>query len=256
VPSKSSDQSHLDQKYFVTHDTYNCPYCNRRQVSFRVTASISFDWSDNKRCFAHVVECQSCKNESLHLTYDELTTYQIDARYWPRQFGANTDLDNAIFYSQPTSFFVMDSRIPRVLRELMSEAEGCLKMDFLVGASACARKAIYELLVEEEVWDKADHYDERIKALKGKYPSVDARLFDTLAHLQGLASDLVHEQSWKEWDSANFRLVLGTLRSILVEMYVVPAERDERYKAVLDLKERASGRPPGIPPGTDAQADG
>ena len=60
-------------------------------------------------------------------------------------------LDADFFYSVPTSFFVMDERVPRVLRELLTESEGCLKSNFLTGASACARKVVYELakLVDE-----------------------------------------------------------------------------------------------------------
>ncbi len=70
----------------------------------------------------------------------------------------------------PTSFFVIDARIPGIIRELITEAKGCLKMNFLTGASSCARKAIYELLVIERA-EGAD-YETRIKSLKPKYGRV------------------------------------------------------------------------------------
>ncbi len=82
-----------------------------------------------------------------------------------------TSLHPKVFYSVPTSFFVMDARIPGIVRELITEAEGCLKMDFLTGASSCARKAIYELLVIERA-EGAD-YETRIKSLKPKYPLME-----------------------------------------------------------------------------------
>jgi hypothetical protein len=53
---------------------------------------------------------------------------------------------------------VLDNRINVTIRELITEAEGCLKMNFLTGASACIRKAIYELLVLEEA--TGEHYEE------------------------------------------------------------------------------------------------
>lgn len=59
--------------------------------------------------------------------------------------GEGAILDDAMFYSVPTSFFVLDERVPHVLRDLLTEAEGCLKSNFLTGASACARKIVYEL---------------------------------------------------------------------------------------------------------------
>ena len=135
------------------------------------------------------VKCASCEYTSMHLTYDDvqdpLKNYQ--------HLNANIDLDSAFFYSVPTSFFVIDTRIPKIIRELITEAEGSIKMNYLTGASACCRKAIYELTVIEKA--EGTDYEGRIKSLKKKFPSVDSELFDILCHIKDMTSDKIHEQS-------------------------------------------------------------
>jgi hypothetical protein len=161
----------------------------------------------------------------MHLSFDDLSP-----RGSPMQLRSNIDLDAEIFYSVPTSFFVLDNRINQVLRDLITEAEGCLKMNFLTGASACTRKAIYELTILEKA--EGENYDERIKFLKHKYPQVDTALFDVLAHIKDMTSDKVHEQSWDKWDSQHLILFIETLKTILQEIYVIPKERDQRTQQI------------------------
>ena len=141
-----------------------------------------------------------------------------------------------IFHSAPASFFVLDERIPVVIRELISEAEGCLKMNFLTGASACARKAIYELTIKEQATG-AD-YEGRTKSLKIKFPAIEATLFDVLAHIQDMTSDKIHEQSWDKWESPNLTLIIETLKVVLHEIYVAPKERDARSLQIQKLREQ------------------
>src|SRR5712692_6211532 len=124
----------------------------------------------------------------MHLTFQNLR----DPNYGSDRFRSEIDLDGAFFYSVPTSFFVIDQRIPGIIRELITEAEGCTKMNFPTGASACTRKAIYELLVIEEANGK--DYDVRIKALAQKYSNVDQELFEILGHIKDMTSEKVHEQ--------------------------------------------------------------
>lgn len=150
------------------------------------------------------------------------------------RFRDGIDIDAPIFYSVPTSFFVLDDRIPSVVRELITEAEGCLKMNFLTGASACTRKAIYELAVKEKAEGK--DYEDKIKFLKSKYPDSDPTLFDILAHIQGMTSEKVHEQSWPHWDSKNLKLIIETLKTVLYDIYVVPAIKAERSKAIQEMR--------------------
>ena len=156
----------------------------------------------------------------------------VSNAYAPGKFIAKQEfkenINERVFHSQPTSFFVLDERIPRVIRELISEAEGCQKMNFLTGASACMRKAIYELLVKENI--SGENYDSKIKSLKGKYSNIDAIHFDVLGHIQDMTSENLHEQSWNKWDSNNIQLIMETLKSVLYEIYVFPQQKKERLQ--------------------------
>src|SRR5437867_3635663 len=120
------DQSQLDSKYFVTRDIYNCPFCKRRHVSYSVLSHSRFNWSEEKICHIYLVRCNSCAKTSMHLSFSDLSPERE-----PNRFRSDLDLDSQIFYSVPTSFFVLDTRINQVLRDLITEAEGCLKMNFL-----------------------------------------------------------------------------------------------------------------------------
>lgn len=230
------DQSYLDKKYFIDETVYNCPFCNRRNVTYELEDYFWFDWSKKKTCYVYLAKCSSCGKVSMHLSYEHLRDDKRSAypssRSW---FRNDIDLDSKIFYSVPTSFFVLDERIPRIIRELITEAEGSLKMNFLTGASACMRKAIYELLI----WEKAegDDYESRIKFLKQKHPESDPNLFDVLAHIKDMTSDKVHEQSWDKWDSPQLKLIIETLKTILHDIYVIPEIKKERYLNIQRLQE-------------------
>ncbi|MBG9390089.1 hypothetical protein [Caenimonas aquaedulcis] len=225
-----ADQSHLDMKYFIDRSIYNCPFCNRRHVAYSNLGRSTFSWSNEKRCDIWRVKCDSCEKVSMHLTFQSL---QQEGWSNPR-FRENVDLDQAFFYSVPTSFFVVDARIPRTIRELITEAEGCAKMNYLTGASACTRKAIYELLALQET--TGPNYDDKIKDLAGKQPSVDLELFEILGHIKDMTSDHVHEQSWVAWDSKHLQLFLGAFKAVLHEIYVVPDEKRSRADSVRALK--------------------
>src|SRR6267143_6611022 len=156
-----TDESFLDQKYFIDRHVYNCPFCNRRHVSYQISSWLTFNWTKQKTCYGYFVKCQSCANTSMHLSYQLLVEGDSHGR---TTFKSGIDIDSLIFYSVPTSFFVVDPRIPGEIRELITEADGCLKMNYLTGASACTRKAIYELTVLEKA--VGDDYESRIKSLK------------------------------------------------------------------------------------------
>jgi hypothetical protein len=213
-----ADDSNLDKKYFITDDIYNCPFCNRRSVMYDLDAYSSFDWSNDKKCYLYIVECRSCHRRSMHLSYEKISA-ESGIHKGEYYFLTKFDIDSKIFYSVPTSFFVLDNRIPRILRELITEAEGCLKMNFLTGASACMRKTIYELLIIEKCIKP--HYNEIIKELKIKFKDIDPTLFDILGHIQGMTSDKIHEQSWDEWNSTNLTLLIEKLKEVLNNIYVV-----------------------------------
>jgi len=173
----------------------------------------------------------------MHLSYQLLVEGDSHGR---TTFKSGIDIDSLIFYSVPTSFFVVDPRIPGEIRELITEADGCLKMNYLTGASACTRKAIYELTVLEKA--VGDDYESRIKSLKQKYPAIDSNLFDILAHIQGMTSDKIHEQSWPHWDSDNLKFLLETLKAVLYEIYVLPNEKAERFTKIQQLKQKVKAK--------------
>ena len=226
------DKSYLDQKYFIDPTIFNCPFCNRRHVVYKNEGCVEFDWSTKKKCRVWFVKCNSCDNVSMHLTFKELQ----DTSWGCSRFLGNMDLDSAFFFSVPTSFFVIDTRIPRIIRELITEAEGCVKMNYLTGASACCRKAIYELTITEKA--KGPDYEAKIKFLKDKFPAVDSDLFDILCHIKDMTSDKIHEQSWDKWDAQHLKLFLETLKAILHEIYVVPEERKSRSSSVSVLLQK------------------
>jgi len=165
----------------------------------------------------------------MHLSFEEISYGS------PPRFEPDIDIDSKIFYSVPTSFFVMDERIPRVIRELITEAEGCLKMNFLTGASACMRKAIYELLIIEKA--EGTDYEGKIKFLKSKHPNVDPSYFDILSHIKDMTSEKIHEQSWDKWNARYLRLIIFTLRAVLHELYVLPQMKAGRAQAIQTLRE-------------------
>ena len=240
----SLDQSDLDSKYFINRHVYSCPFCNRRNLRYHITYSLVFNWSYDKKCYMYIVICTSCFQKSMHLSYNcmifELIDKNISSRNIFDEEWDDKDIDSSIFYSVPTSFFTIDTRIPNIIRDLITEAEGCQKMNHLTGASACMRKAIYELLVREGI--KEGSYEEKIKSLKGKYTSIDEELFDILGHIQQMASEKVHELSWDKWDSSHITLILETTKEILREIYVRPAEKKQRRNEILDLRQRTVGK--------------
>ena len=197
----------------------------------------------------------------MHLTFEDIGfshtgTNDRDKIYrFHGEKGVEVDdtLDAAFFYSVPTSFFVLDERVPKILRELLTEAEGCLKSNFLTGASACARKIVYELGVLSKA--SGENYGDRIKSLKAVHPAVEPTFFDTLLTIQQLTSAKVHENSFDGWSARHLRVILASLKDVLHEIYVLPALREDRRKAILLLKEELA---PGdkIAGGVDVQNGG
>jgi len=107
-------------------------------------------------------------------------------------------------------------------------------MNYLTGASACMRKAIYELLVIEKA--EGEDYEGKIKFLKKKYPESDPNLFDILSHIQDMTSDKIHEQSWDRWDSKYLKLIIETLKTVLYDIYVIPKIKADRSKLIQEMR--------------------
>ena len=224
-----ADLSHLDNKYFVDEYVYNCPYCNRNSVPYEVESGFQFDWDKETDCFGYLVKCRSCHNSSMHLCFTEIELYR---GYDNNRFnlGQIKDIDSLFFHSVPSSRFVLDDRIPASIRELMVEADGSLKMNFLTGAGACLRKVIHELtyILKAEGMEYAD----RIESLRQMYPNVDSIHFDVLARIDDMASDKVHEQSWDTWEMKYLKLILETLRALLNEFFILPSMKKDKKKEI------------------------
>lgn len=235
----------MDKKYFIDAHIYNCPFCKRNHVSYSLIDDFAFHWGENKICHGYIVRCNSegCEKTSMHLSFQELreSYVQYNQVHYRERFMNGMDIDAALFFSQPTSYFVLDNRIPEKVRELIYEAENSRKSNYLVGASACLRKAVYELLEHEKSIvknTKTGHadYQESIKTLKGKFSAVAPELFDALGHIQEMTSDNVHEGSWEAWDSTKLRFIIELAKATLHEMYVVPEERKERLGLLGQMK--------------------
>ena len=255
------DESHLEKRYFVDGKKFNCPYCKIRSIEYRIVDTGDFDWTRAKKCYFYVVKCVNCQKESFHLSNFQIFRSDSDSshfymppHHWakmqenrsarvPIQKGGQDMqlLDEAFFYHQPTSFFVIDNRIPEVLRKLIDEADGCSKMPYLVGASGCLRKTIYELLEIQEIVKEENgrdlNYEDRIKRLKDKFKNIDSEYFDILASIQSMTSDNLHEGSWDSFDLPTFKLLLETTKEILQEIYVLPAEKKNKKSAIQQLRE-------------------
>jgi len=233
-----TDKSCLNAKYFIDEYVFNCPFCNRNNVEYNIKSRGKFDWSNLLECYVFYIKCSSCRKLSMHLSYEDVATHHS---YGVLRFDIKKGegIDEKFFYSIPTSFFVLDNRIPKILRELITEAEGCLNGNFLTGASACARKIIYELSTLEGA--KGNDYNERIKSLKVKRPDVEGDYFDTLVTIQEFTSSKVHEESYDGWESKHLKLILSTVTKILGEMYVLPAIRQDNRKSILKLKKTLIG---------------
>jgi hypothetical protein len=247
-----ADQSDLDQRYFIDWARYNCPYCKRRHVSYNIISRFVFDWTEKKPATALFAKCHSCSKVSMHLTFEEIP---LDGQHWThgwRFMPSLMEIDDKLFYSVPTSFFVLDSSIPQQLRELFVEAEGCLKTNFLTGASACARKIIYELAARENA--DGDDYASRIKSLKTLFSDVDSSYFDTLLTVQEITSTKVHESSFDGWEAKHLRVILAAIQEVLHEIYVVPQQRAKKRQEILALRDQLL--PKAKPTSPDGESSG
>lgn len=142
--------------------------------------------------------------------------------------------DNTIILNIPSSFFTIDERISRKLRDLIEEAEKCIKNNCLTGASACIRKAIYEFLIKEEAIGES--YEDKMKSLKGKYKLLDDDYIDMLVGIQGIMCDQVHEQSIHEkFSSQEAKAYIEVLKEIFNQVYVVPEKLKKQKNKICNL---------------------
>lgn len=250
-------------KYFIDHRKYNCPFCKTNSVSYELLAikSYSEEWQENdvltldteknKQYFVYFIKCwnSECLKISIHWSKKELretykdisiSSYHSHKPRYKDIFSSDIkDLDEEIIFSYPTSSFTLDENIPKKIRDLIEESERCLNLNALTWSSACLRKAIYTFIeiencrVEKFPWriDFAGSLDK----LKNKYPLL-INFLSELGNIQELTSDLVHESSWKEWNSEKLKFLIALTKKILEKVYVEPKSHDEDIRILNNLK--------------------
>lgn len=128
------------------------------------------------------------------------------------------------------AFLTVDPRVPPAVRDLLSEADGCLKAGFLTGGTVCAQRAIQALLQHEGA--EASTYEGRLHALSQKYPSVPQSLFALCIRL-GEATSKDHPTL----DAERLNVLAVAVKMILYEIYVLGPDRADRLKYLQQLLE-------------------
>jgi hypothetical protein len=136
--------------------------------------------------------------------------------------------------SAAPAFLALDTRVPATLRDLLVEADGCLKSGFLTGATACAQRAVQTLLKLEDA--DGGSFQARLRSLSDKYPAVAQVLFAVLMHF---GDETVPDES--KLDAHRLQLLTVTLKAVMYEIYVLGPERTERIQYVRRLLESLEG---------------
>jgi hypothetical protein len=265
--------SKKDSRYFISRTQYNCPYCLTSAVRFEVIDTFDFNWSDGETRRCILVQCQepNCENISLHMSKHNVTGYNGDLNLpWVKITNPETQkeesvawekvhsIDEAFFYHHPNSSFVIDDRIPNKIKNLLDEASTCHKMGLLTGASACLRKAIFEILAHFNIpktktdKEKIEHIDyfDRLDLLKTeilkKVPGVDTSLFSDIKKIYSLTSEPLHEKlpheiEWKPLTGDQFKFLAGVLHDLLLQVFVEPSEREARRTTLGELAKKIKG---------------
>ena len=130
------------------------------------------------------------------------------------------------------TFLTLDPRVPATVRELINEADGCLKAGFMTGGTVCAQKAIQTLLAHESA--DAGSFEARLHALSQKFPSVPQSLFALCTRLGGDAPSKEHSPL----DGDRLKVLTAALKIMLYEIYVLGPDRADRLKYLQGLLEK------------------
>jgi hypothetical protein len=129
-------------------------------------------------------------------------------------------------------FLNIDGRVPGALKDLLAEADGCLKMGFLLGGTVCAQRAIQTLLSIENVTGAND--DARLRGLSDKYPSAPKVLFAVCARFREAADQA-------PLDKERLNLLMVTLKLMFHEIFVIAKQRTENLEYLQSILERLDG---------------
>jgi hypothetical protein len=187
--------------------------------------------------------------------FGRVTTWRYTACNPPERAGAispppvTTTMTKNDAPNAPTStpgFLTLDPRVPATIRDLLGESDGCLKHNFLTGATACAQRAMQALLAIEKV--EGPDVPARIRGLNEKYPAVPQMLSSVLLQFGDATS-----RDGAKLTASGLNLLIVTLKAVLYEIYVLGPERAERLdyvRQVFDSIERKGNdkRPAGPTP--------
>jgi hypothetical protein len=138
-----------------------------------------------------------------------------------------THTDDVSSYGSP-AFLNVDGRVPSVLRDLLVEADGCAKNNYLTGGTACAQRTIQVLLTMEKT--EGPDIQARVRALGEKYPAVPQMLTTVLLQFGDAAS-----RDGAKLNAPGLNLLTVTLKAIAHEIYVLGPERAERLQYVRQI---------------------
>jgi hypothetical protein len=128
------------------------------------------------------------------------------------------------------AFLTIDNRAPATVRELIVEADGCLKAGFLTGGTVCAQRAIHLLLQQEGA--EGASYEARLHALSQKFPSVPQSLFALCIRLGDTSS-----KEHPSLDVERLKVLNVALKIMLYEIYVLGPDRADRLKYLQQMLE-------------------
>lgn len=234
----------MAEKLIIDAHQHNCPQCGTKSANYSNILFEKIDETDAKALYAMFVTCCVCGKRSMHLLknmpLDNTSCIVKGTDYYNAYVfaGNERDLDateidkisDNIIMSIPTPTFLIDAAIPNKLRDLLIEAQKCVKENAMTGASACIRKAIYEFLIMEKA--TGSNYDDKIKSIKNNWPQITDYL-DILKGIKGITSDQVHEESFTKFKSEEARMYIAILEEIFCEVYVIPLARNAKKQKIL-----------------------
>jgi hypothetical protein len=150
----------------------------------------------------------------------------------PAQTPTNSSKDDAT----APRFLIVDPRAPAAIRQLLDEADGCLTMGYINGGTACARRAVDQILETEHA--SGEDYAASLLTLSEKHPAVAPALFQILGMLG---------EGDEPLDDDALKALIVTVKAVVYEIYVLGAERIERLMYVHQLVEslkRGTGQQP------------
>jgi hypothetical protein len=127
------------------------------------------------------------------------------------------------------AFLTIDPRAPGAVRELLVEADGCVKAGFMTGGTVCAQRAIQTLLQHEGA--EGGTYEARLHALSQKYPSVPQSLFALCIRLGEPGKE------HPALDVDRLKVLTVALKIMLYEIYVLGPDRADRLKYLQQMLE-------------------